>query len=160
MIADRVLSQCIERIDTILNDVEALPDPNLRGQVQDLVQALLEYHAAATARLLRLVQEHNGGDSSLADALAGDELVVSLLLLHGLHPADLEARVLRGLDSVRPYLESHGGNVEFVGIEDGIVHLALERSCHGCPSSSATVQSRIERAISERLSLEDASVHG
>ena len=51
------------------------------------------------------------------------------------------------LDSVRPYLESHGGNVEVVAINDGVVRLKLQGSCHGCPSSVATVKSRIEQAL-------------
>ena len=58
-------------------------------------------------------------DGALAEALAGDELVAHLLLLHGLHPVPLEERVRGALDEVRPYLDSHGGDVELLGVEDG-----------------------------------------
>ena len=57
-------------------------------------------------------------DATLA-ALTADDLVSSLLVIHGLHPQDLETRVAAALDSVRPYLGSHGGNVELMDISAG-----------------------------------------
>jgi Fe-S cluster biogenesis protein NfuA len=79
-----------------------------------------------------------------------DELVASLLVLHDLHPKDTETRVVEALDQVRPYLGSHAGGVELLGIDQGgVVHLRLEGSCDGCPSSVQTVKLAIERAIEE-----------
>ena len=68
-------------------------------------------------------------------------------MLYGLHPLDLETRVLQALAQVRPYLRSHGGNVELIGVRDGVVHLRLVGSCHGCPSSAITMRQTIEKAI-------------
>jgi Fe-S cluster biogenesis protein NfuA len=81
--------------------------------------------------------------------VARDDVVASLLLLYGLHPVDLEMRVRQSLDKVRPYLKSHGGNVELAGIDDGIVRLKLQGSCNGCPSSTMTLKNAIEEAIYE-----------
>jgi Fe-S cluster biogenesis protein NfuA/nitrite reductase/ring-hydroxylating ferredoxin subunit len=82
--------------------------------------------------------------------LADDGVVASLLLLHGLYPVPLETRVQEALDSVRPYMESHGGDVELLGIsEEGVAHLKLVGSCKGCPASQATLQDAIETAIEE-----------
>src|SRR4051795_9537844 len=78
---------------------------------------------------------------------AADELAAPLLLLHGLHPVPLEARVRGALDEVRPYLESHGGNVELLGVEEAVVRLRMEGSCSGCPSSTVTLKLAIEDAI-------------
>ncbi len=80
-----------------------------------------------------------------------DELVASLLVLHGLHPKDTRTRVVEALDQVRPYLGSHAGGVELLGVdpEAGVVHLRLEGSCDGCPSSTQTVKLAIERAIEQ-----------
>ena len=89
--------------------------------------------------------EHD--DGRLAAAFAGDELISHLLLLHGLHPVPLEERVRGALDEVRPYLESHGGGVELLGVEDGVARLRMEGSCDGCPSSAATLTLAIEDAI-------------
>ncbi len=55
-------------------------------------------------------------DDDLLDRLAADDLVASLLAVHGLHPYDVETRVARALDGVRPYLGSHGGDVELLGL--------------------------------------------
>ena len=93
---------------------------------------------------------HDSGrlDDELLDRLAADELVSSLLLVHGLHPYDVETRVARALESVRPYLGSHGGDVEFLGLtEDGVVRLRMLGSCDGCPSSSVTLTLAVESAI-------------
>ena len=81
----------------------------------------------------------------------GDELVASLLVLHDLHPKDTETRVVEALDQVRPYLGSHAGGVELLGVdpEAGVVRLRLEGSCDGCPSSTMTVKLAIERAIEQ-----------
>ncbi len=80
---------------------------------------------------------------------AADPLVGSLLLLYGLHPVDLETRVHQALEKVRPLLKSHGGNVDLLGIDDGVVRLKLQGSCHGCPSSAQTLHNAIEEAIYE-----------
>jgi Fe-S cluster biogenesis protein NfuA/nitrite reductase/ring-hydroxylating ferredoxin subunit len=83
----------------------------------------------------------------LPAALAGDDRVGNVLMLHGLHPVDTLTRVQRALDSVRPYLASHGGDVELLGVDGGVVRLRLEGSCKGCPSSAATLRTAIEEAI-------------
>jgi Fe-S cluster biogenesis protein NfuA len=72
-----------------------------------------------------------------------------MLLLHNLHPDDIETRVLRGLEKARPYLKSHGGNVDLAGVRDGIVHLLLHGTCGSCPSSSITLKNAIEDALFE-----------
>jgi Fe-S cluster biogenesis protein NfuA len=70
------------------------------------------------------------------------------LVLHGLHPLDLETRVRRALESVKPRLGLHGGDVDLVDVTpDGVVKLRLEGNCHGCPSSQITLKSSIEEAI-------------
>jgi Fe-S cluster biogenesis protein NfuA len=96
-------------------------------------------------RIVGVVAESD--DGRLAEALAGDELVSHLLVLHGLHPVPLEARVRGALDSVRPYLDSHGGDVELLAIEGAIARVRLEGTCNGCASSAVTLTHAIEEAI-------------
>ena len=85
--------------------------------------------------------------------LAGDELIGALLVLHDLHPVPLLDRVGTALDTVRPALGMHDGDVELLGIveeDDGVVvQLRLAGSCHGCPSSMITMSQGVERAIHE-----------
>jgi Fe-S cluster biogenesis protein NfuA len=78
-----------------------------------------------------------------------DNLVAGMFLLHSLHPDDIETRVFRGLESVRPYLKSHGGDCELVSVRDGIVRLKLHGSCGSCPSSSVTLKNAVEEALYE-----------
>src|SRR5207237_5908239 len=135
-------------IESLIGALEALPDPAARATAMEAIQAVLELHGAALSRMLELVTGQAGeqGDALLA-ALAGDDRVGNVLILHGLHPVDTATRVRQALDEVRPYLASHGGNVELVGVADGVVRLRLEGSCKGCPSSAATRRPAIETAI-------------
>jgi len=81
-------------------------------------------------------------------ALAADDLVSSLLLVHDLHPDDCDSRIEQALERVRPYLGSHAGDVAYLGVDAaGIAHLRLEGSCHGCAGSAATAHTAIERAV-------------
>ncbi|MEA2155332.1 MAG: hypothetical protein QOE11_1472, partial [Solirubrobacteraceae bacterium] len=91
----------------------------------------------------------DAGDSGLPirDALLEDGIVASLLLIHGLYPVSLEERVVQALDSMRPYMATHGGTVELLGVEDGVARLRLGGSCKGCPSSAATLEFAIKEAI-------------
>jgi Fe-S cluster biogenesis protein NfuA/nitrite reductase/ring-hydroxylating ferredoxin subunit len=95
---------------------------------------------------MEIVHEHGGLEPSL-DALAEDDLVASLLLVHGLHPYDVTTRVERALAGVRPYLGSHGGDVELLGVDEDVVRLRMLGSCDGCPSSSVTLKLAVEGAI-------------
>lgn len=105
--------------------------------------AMLELHGEGLSRALELVGEE------AAARLAKDELVGSLLLIHGLYPVSLEERVAAALDEVRPYMESHGGGVEVLSLEEGVLRLRLEGSCDGCAASSATLELAIKKALME-----------
>lgn len=135
------------RIDTLVQEVAAFPDPQARATAEELVQALLDMYGEGLARLLEITAHTEASGLELIDTFASDDLLGSLFMLHGLHPLDIETRVMQALDEVRPYLKSHGGNVEFVRVEDGIAHLRLEGSCHGCPGSTMTLKLAIEEAI-------------
>ncbi|GAC1664025.1 MAG: NifU family protein [Ktedonobacteraceae bacterium] len=135
------------RIETLVKDVAEFTDAHARATTEELVQALLDMYGEGLARLLELTAETEASGLALIDTFANDELLNSLFLLHGLHPLDIETRVTQALDEVRPYLKSHGGNVEFVRVEDGIAHLRLQGSCHGCPGSTITLKLAIEEAI-------------
>jgi len=126
------LEQLVARVEALLEEVDE--------SGEELVQALLEMYGEGLRRIVERVD---------ARELTEDELVSHLLLLHDLHPDPVEDRVREALESVRPYLESHGGNVSLVGVEDGVVRLRLSGSCNGCPSSTMTLKLAIEDAIQQ-----------
>ncbi len=136
-----------ERIDTLL-DASGSGGVVARERAEELVRLTADLYGAGLERILDLVYDHGGlGDDVLA-ALAADDLVASLLLVHGLHPYDVGQRVEQALESVRPYLGSHGGDVELLEVTDeGVVRLRLLGSCDGCPSSSVTLTLAVESAI-------------
>jgi Fe-S cluster biogenesis protein NfuA/nitrite reductase/ring-hydroxylating ferredoxin subunit len=144
---DAAARDLVARVETLLEDIASLPDPGARAKATAAVQALLDLYGEGLERIVERVAERD--DGTLAEALSGDELVSHLLLLHGLHPVPLEARVRAALDEVRPYLESHGGNVDLVGLDGGVARLRLEGSCSGCPSSTMTLKLAIEDAINK-----------
>ncbi|HEY3829673.1 MAG TPA: NifU family protein [Solirubrobacteraceae bacterium] len=135
----------VTRVEGLLERLERLPDPEARETATEVVQALLDLYGEGLGRIVEVLAAHD--DGTLARELSEDELVAHLLLLHGLHPVSVEERVREALEGVLPYLESHGGNVQLLGVEEGIVHLRLEGSCAGCPSSSMTLKLAIEDAI-------------
>jgi Fe-S cluster biogenesis protein NfuA/nitrite reductase/ring-hydroxylating ferredoxin subunit len=136
----------VANLESLLEALEQVEDPAARERSTELVQALVELYGAGLERIVALLADREDS-AELAEALSGDELVSHLLLLHDLHPVPLEERVRGALDEVRPYLESHGGDVELLSLENGVVRLRMEGSCSGCPSSTATLKLAIEDAI-------------
>lgn len=136
-----------ERLDALVQEISQFSDPQARATAEELVQTLLDMYGEGLARLLEITAESKAAGLELIDTFASDELLSSLFILHGLHPVDIETRVLLALDEVRPYLKSHGGNVEFVKVENNIAYLRLEGSCHGCPGSTNTLKLAIEETI-------------
>jgi len=151
-----------ERIDGLLQEFGAVNDTRVRQKAEELVRLLMELYGGALARVLEILDEA-GRPNEIIERLGADELLASLLVLHGLHPLDVETRITRALERVRPYLGSHGGDVKLLGVTDGVVTLRLEGSCHGCPSSTVTMKLAIEKAIEEaapevmRIEVEGAS---
>jgi Fe-S cluster biogenesis protein NfuA/nitrite reductase/ring-hydroxylating ferredoxin subunit len=145
LLDDQELRERVGRIETLLGEIESFEDPSAKAKTAEMVQTLLELYGEALGRIVESVGRLGGED--LKEELLGDELITHLLLLHGLHPVDVETRVLEALDEVRPYLESHGGNVQFLGIEGDVARVRLEGSCDGCPSSTVTLKLAIEEAV-------------
>jgi Fe-S cluster biogenesis protein NfuA len=137
-----------ERVEKLAARLESAGDPEIRATALDLVQSVVELHGAALQRLVDSLIRTPAGEHALSDALQ-DDLVSNMLLLHNLHPDDIETRVLRGIEKARPYLKSHGGDIELASVRDGIVHLRLHGTCGSCPSSSITLKNAIEDALFE-----------
>ncbi len=146
---DQEMQEHAARIEALLNEADALTDPKARATVVEIVQGLMALYGEGFARILAIIARQEGGANPerTVSALTGDPLVSHLLLLHDLHPVDVEMRVERALEEVRPYLASHGGNVRLIGVEAGIARLRLEGHCKGCPSSTMTLKTTVEEAI-------------
>jgi Fe-S cluster biogenesis protein NfuA len=135
-----------DRVDKLVARLDSGGNPELRAVALELVQSVVELHGAALERIIGSIVQTATGESALDEAIE-DDLVASVLLLHGLHPDPIETRVLRALDKVRPYLHTHGGDVELMSVHDGVVRIRLIGSCGSCPSSSLTLKNAVEDAI-------------
>lgn len=133
----------IDRVQRLTGELEGIVDPGARAIAEELIAALLELYGEGLERILELIGEDAGR------ALADDGVVASLLLIHDLYPVPLEERIAEALDSVRPYMESHGGDVELLSLEGGVATLRLGGSCDGCAASSATLELAIKKALME-----------
>jgi Fe-S cluster biogenesis protein NfuA/nitrite reductase/ring-hydroxylating ferredoxin subunit len=102
-------------------------------------------YGAGLERIMQAV----GDSPAIREALVDDSVVASLLLIHDLYPVPLEERVAEALERVRPYMESHGGDVELIGVMDGVAHLRLQGSCRSCAASSATLELAVRHALEE-----------
>ena len=132
-----------DRIQTLL-DASSSGGAAARERAEQLVREVTDLYGAVLERMMDVAL---AADPGLADRFAADDLVASLLLVHGLHPYDVERRVSDALDSVRPYLGSHGGDVTLLGVDDGVVRLQFQGSCKSCPSSSVTLELAVEDAV-------------
>lgn len=143
-----------DRIGTLMREVGIAPTvERAREKTEDLVRALVEFYGDGLERVLDIVHEAAGERSdAIFAALCEDRLVENLLALHDLHPLALEDRVRAALGSIRPYFESHEGEVELVRVEGGIAYVRFGGSCDGCKSSAATLKNAVETAILERVS--------
>jgi Fe-S cluster biogenesis protein NfuA/nitrite reductase/ring-hydroxylating ferredoxin subunit len=137
------------RVERLLDEFRSAARPEIADRAEELVTLLVELYGAGLARIAGILAGEPGGDAVLR-RLAADDLVASLLVLHDLHPDDTDTRVRAALDQVRPYLGSHAGGVEYLGVDAlGVVRLRLQGSCDGCPSSLVTVKTAIEKAVEE-----------
>jgi Fe-S cluster biogenesis protein NfuA len=137
-----------DRIEQLLDELREHADARSYERATEILRLVSELYGAGLERVLERVAARR---PELVTELAGDDLVGSLLLVHGLHPASLAERVEGALAKVRPLLKSHAGDVELLDLDPdaGAVHLRLLGSCDGCPSSSETLQLAVERAIVE-----------
>lgn len=140
-----------ERIEALLQSFGgALPPAQARAKAEELTGMLVRLYGAALTRILQVLREVCADDAQrIVERLVQDDLVGSVFILHGLHPLSLEERIERALDTVRGYIASHDGRVELLGVDGGVARVRMSGSCHGCPSSNATLKLAVERAILE-----------
>ena len=137
------------RVEELLDSLRSGGMSPAADAAEELVSLLVGLYGDGLARIVSVLADGGEAGAELLAKLADDPQVEGLLLLHDLHPLDVDARIQRALDRVRPYLGSHAGGVQYLGAADGVARLRLEGSCHGCPSSTVTVQLAIQTAVED-----------
>ena len=147
MAAQAEFQQRLKSIEQLTKEIESTADPALRASVQELVRLVMDLHGAGLERMLEVIRAPGDGGEVLIHKLGRDELVASLLVLYGLHPLNLEARVVQALVKAGSKLRSHQGEVELLSIEDGAVRLRLQANGHGCGSTAPALNEIVEDAV-------------
>jgi Fe-S cluster biogenesis protein NfuA len=139
---DPDVAALMQRVEILLAQSES------RAKAEELLRTIVAIYGEGLRRMLRTIGQAEDG-ALLAERLCADPFVASLLLIHDLHPVPLETRLERALENVRPYLRSHGGDVEITHVDGNVVDVQMSGSCDGCSASSLTLKQSIERAIFE-----------
>jgi hypothetical protein len=139
-----------QRLEKLLDAVESAAGPQAWPRVEALLAALLELYGEGLERLVTSARAEARSANELDARLSNDEIVSSLLLLHGLHPLGLEERIDLALRRVSSAAASAAA-LELVGIEDGVVNLRVAPGAGELPLSASTqlAVSAIERAAPE-----------
>ena len=109
----------------------------------------MDVHGAGLDRIMEIVFESDGPGPAIIDKLGNDTVTSSLLLLYSLHPLDLETRVQKAVDLMRPRLRKLSCSVELVSIADGAVQARVTQGGHSCGSSSNDIRAIVEECVFE-----------
>jgi hypothetical protein len=131
----------LRRVEDAVASLEALPDSRGRDAARSLMEAVLDLHGTALARLVAVVAASGHGED-LFDAFAADDQVAAVLLLHGLHPQTPDVRVRRALDAIRGDLRAQGADIMLAEVRDGVARLKLR-----APGASREVAAMLRRQV-------------
>ncbi len=143
--------EVLPRIAELAERLAEHDDSDVAATAIEMLDWIDVFHANGVGRMVEMLREWRG--EILLEAVAADPVAGALLRAYGLGDgADLDAgrvSVQAALAEVRPYLHSHGGDMEVVHIEDGVVRLKLHGSCDGCTAADATIIEQVETALQE-----------
>lgn len=145
--------QEVASLDQLLQDIAKLEvvfenwDDGQSGAVQAYRQSVDALHKEAFRRMISALKTEPKALAAMKSAVS-DEVVYGVLRHFGLIKPSLHERVEEALDSVRPMLASHGGNVELVAVRPpDQVDVRFLGACEGCPASMLTFTAGVKKAI-------------
>jgi hypothetical protein len=134
-------------IDKLLAELERMAAPPVLERVRALVAALLDVHAAGLRRVTSLLDMRGEAGQAIGRELVRDREVESLLLLHGLHPIALAARVDTALAALTTALHARGVQAVVLTAADGRVAVRLDPLVGGAPQGGA--RQLVEHALGD-----------
>ncbi|HVM35992.1 MAG TPA: NifU family protein [Actinomycetota bacterium] len=141
------LDEAFAHMGRLIGELDAEADPELRGKVFELLDWIDGFHREAVTRIVGLLP------FDAFQALREDPVIDRLIETYSEdeeEPEDLAESLEEALDEIRPYLHSHGGEMEVLDVTGGVVRLRLMGSCDGCPSSTITLTQGVEKILKER----------
>ena len=135
-----------DRVDGLLEQLRSGADPGVAVVADELVRCLVQLYGDGLTRIMHMVGPERSAE------LCADPLVESLLLVHDLHPVDAGTRIRQALERARPRI----GDVDVLGVDDGVVRLRLRTGGQGCGSRAAlsAVEDVVLRAAPEATTVD------
>ena len=122
------------------------------AELDTLIETLERDGDERALMLLQLVDAvHRPGLERLVAGEPEHPFAYALLAMYDLVALDMRTQVEEALDEVRPYIESHGGGLELLDVQDGVVHVSMHGSCNGCAASAVTLRRGVEEKLRERV---------
>jgi len=140
------LDELVAELNARIQNLEALPLPQVREEIFTVLQLTDYIHRAGVERLSRRLSQ-----AGLLDEVLQDPAIALLLTLYNQNPHDQASLAEQALELVRPYMQSHGGEVEVLEVQEGMVHVRLQGTCTTCAASTATLKNGIEVALRQGL---------
>lgn len=151
MASEKEFQEKMLRLGTLVGELDQMPGAGSKVAARELVQLLMEVHSTGLERMLELVLESVRDSGAPGGAIihrfGEDPVVRNLLLLYGLHPDDLETRVLKALDAVRGRLRKFDCELKLVSFHDGAVEVRLHTSGNARDSNKKDLRSMVEGGI-------------
>ncbi len=142
------LRQCVGRMETSIEALESIADPNARGLARDVLESALDLHAIALAKVLTICQETENGELLIRNLLA-DAYVGAVVLLHGLHPQDADARLRSKLAEMRPHWGVRGFRVELTHVDRTSARVRVVVSDDADRGTNKALALEIEQVLTE-----------
>ena len=154
-----VFQERMQRIEELIAAITEHGNPVVRASAVEMARALLDVHRAALEEILARIAEQGEPGQVILNMLIRSPLVSRLLLLHGLHPTDLETRVRRALSGIQSLLDAHAADVELESVSHEVIRIRLR-------AGGDEIETVLEQAILAeapdvlRIEFVDASARG
>jgi len=139
----------VRQLGKLITEFDRMPEGPQKAACSELVRLLMDVHGAGLERILEIVFESAGSGPPIVDELGRDIISGSLLLLYSLHPDDLETRVNKAIERMRPRLRKVSCSADLMRIEEGALQIRVTTSGHSCGSSTNDVRAIIEEGVYE-----------
>ena len=149
MSSEQEFQQRTERIEQLVQRINALPDEEARTAALELLQSVMDLHGSAFTRIVEVLTDAGDAGRSALAKLGGDPLICGLMVLYDVHPIPMQDRVTAAIEKLRPQLRKREASAELLGISNGVVEVEVHALGHGCHSSPDAVKQQVEQAILE-----------
>jgi Fe-S cluster biogenesis protein NfuA len=150
----REFQEKVRELGNRIGKFDQMPEGPAKTACKELIQLLMDVHGAGLDRIMEMIFESGVSGPAIAGQdiiarLGQDSIVGSLLLLYSLHPDDLEKRLHRAMDRMRPRLRKLACTADLIRFDDGMVQVQITASGHTCGSSAKDVKAMVEDGIYE-----------